>query len=170
MLSVVVALAVVIIDFVTKYIVKTSMALGESFSVIPGVVNFTYVLNKGAAWGMLADRRWIFLVFSSVAIVLICVLLWMYRNAPKLVRIALALVLGGGIGNMIDRTFYGKTLFDGAVVDFIEAAFIDFPVFNVADSAVCIGAALLIVYMIFFESKNAKKCDAVKTGGDGNEQ
>lgn len=170
MLSVVVALAVIIVDFVTKYIVKTSMEPGESFSVIPEVINFTYVLNKGAAWGMLADKRWIFLVFSFVAIVLICVLLCMYKNAPKLVRIALSLVLGGGIGNMIDRTFYGKTLFDGAVVDFIEAVFIDFPVFNVADSAVCIGAALLIVYMIFFESKNAKKCDTVKSGGDCNEQ
>lgn len=170
MLSVFVALAVVIIDFITKYIVKNSMELGESFSVIPGVINFTYVLNKGAAWGMLADKRWIFLVFSAVAIILICVLLYMYKDAPKLVRIALSLVLGGGVGNMIDRTFYGEMLFDGAVVDFIEAAFIDFPVFNVADSAVCIGAALLIVYMIFFETKNAKKCDTIKTGGDGNEQ
>lgn len=169
MISVVVALAVVIIDFVTKYMIKTSMELGESFSVIPGLFNFTYVLNKGAAWGMLPDKRWIFLVFSAVAIVLICVLLYMYRNAAKLVKISLSLVLGGGIGNMIDRIFNGDVVFDGAVVDFIEAAFIDFPVFNVADSAVCIGAALLLVYVIFFESKNTKSGKEIKDGDDGDE-
>ncbi len=168
MLSVFVTLAVIIIDFVSKYIVKASMEIGESFSVIPGVVDFTYVLNKGAAWGMLADKRWIFLVFSTVAILLIAYLLVRFRKSPKLMRISLSLVLGGGIGNMIDRIFNGDRLFDGAVVDFIEAAFIDFPVFNIADSAVCIGAVLLFVYVIFFEGKNENKNKAVSTDGEEN--
>ncbi len=156
MLSVLVTLAVVLVDFLTKLLVKTSMELGESFSVIPGLFNFTYVLNKGAAWGMLADKRWIFMSFSIIAILLLVFVLYKWNDTPKLPRIALSLVLGGGIGNMIDRIFNGSKMFDGAVVDFIETAFMDFPVFNVADCAVCIGVALLVIYMIFIEGRSAK--------------
>ncbi len=166
MLSVLVTLAVVILDFLTKFLVKTSMELGESIAVIPGVFNFTYVLNKGAAWGMLADKRWIFMSFSLAAIVLLVIVLFKWNNSHKLARIALSMVLGGGIGNMIDRIFNGSTVFDGAVVDFIEAAFIDFPVFNVADCAVCIGAALIAVYIIFIERKETK--EKADSGGDEN--
>lgn len=156
MLSVLVTLAVVLVDFLTKLLVKTSMELGESFSVIPGLFNFTYVLNKGAAWGMLADKRWIFMSFSIIAILILVFVLYKWNDTPKLPRIALSLVLGGGIGNMIDRIFNGSKMFDGAVVDFIETAFMDFPVFNVADCAVCIGVALLVIYMIFIEGRSAK--------------
>lgn len=169
MLSVLVTLAVVLFDILTKYIVKTSMEPYESFNVIPGLFNFTYVLNKGAAWGMFADKRWIFMVFSTLAIILLVVVLIKARRSSRLLKIALSLILGGGIGNMIDRIFNGDKLFDGAVVDFIETAFMDFPVFNIADSAVCIGAGLMILYMIldFIKENKAKKQQ--NTGGDLNE-
>ena len=77
-------------------------------------------------------------------------------------RISLSLILGGGIGNMIDRTFYGEKLFEGAVIDFIEASFIDFPVFNVADSAVVIGAIMLFVYILLLDKDRAPKSEEKK--------
>lgn len=155
-LSILVAALVVLADTLTKYAVKTSMTVGMSHGGVPGLFRITYVLNKGAAWGIFADRRWIFLVFSCVAIVLVTAALVRLRKAPVLLRLSLSLILGGGIGNMIDRVFNGTKLFDGAVVDFIDLAFMDFPVFNVADCAVTVGTVLLIVYLLFFESKPSK--------------
>ncbi len=165
MLTFLIAFAVIVVDYFTKYAVSSAMKVGDSFPMIPGLFNCTYVLNKGAAWGMLADKRWIFLVFSTVAIVLLAVLA--VRNAKKkgstVFSAAIGLIMGGGIGNMIDRTFNGDVLFDGAVVDFIETAFMDFPVFNVADSAVCVGCALLFIYILFVEGKKDKDASAKVT-------
>ena len=162
LLSTLTALAVILLDFITKHAVKASMTLGESFEVIPGLFNITYVLNKGAAWGMLADKRWIFLSFSVIAIVIVAVILFRIKNDSRFLRVSLSLILGGGIGNMIDRTFYGEKLFEGAVIDFIEAAFIDFPVFNVADSAVVIGAIMLFVYILFLDKDRTVKSEENK--------
>lgn len=153
-----VSLLVIVLDFFTKYIVKMHMSVGESFSIIPGLFNITYVLNKGAAWGILSDKRWIFLSFSLVALALVGIFIYRFRNENKALTVSLALIFGGGFGNMIDRIFNGEVLFDGAVVDFIETAFMDFPVFNVADCAVVIGACLLLVYIIFIDGKNNNKC------------
>lgn len=166
MTSLLITIAVILLDFVSKNIVKALMQTGDSIEVLPGVFNITYVLNKGAAWGMFADRRWIFMVFSTVAIVLIAIILIKNRHSHILFKTSLSLVLGGGIGNMIDRIFYGEKLFSGAVVDFLEAAFIDFPVFNIADSAVCVGVALMFVYIIFFDGK--KSTETEKVSGDSN--
>ena len=159
LLSTLTALAVILLDFMTKHAVKASMTLGESFEVIPGLFNITYVLNKGAAWGMLADRRWIFLSFSVIAIIVVAVILYRVRRDSKFLIVSLSLILGGGIGNMIDRTFYGDKLFEGAVIDFIEAAFIDFPVFNIADSAVVVGAVMLFVYVLFLDKDRVVKSE-----------
>lgn len=166
MTSLFITLGVILLDFISKNIVKAVMQLGDSIVLIPNVLNITFVLNKGAAWGMFADRRWIFMVFSTVAIAVIAVILAKSRKSHLLFRTALSLVLGGGIGNMIDRTFYGEKLFSGAVVDFLEAAFIDFPVFNIADSAVCIGVALMFGYIIFFDGKKGTEIE--KVSGDSN--
>ncbi len=157
MLAFVITLLVIILDFVTKYAVKTTMAVGESITVIPYVFNITYVLNRGAAWGIFSDKRWIFMIFSTIAIVVIAVCIEKFKSEGKLLTVALSMVLGGGIGNMIDRIFNGTTLFDGAVVDFFEAAFIEFPVFNVADCFVCIGTGLMLLYLIFSPSKKEEK-------------
>ncbi len=162
LLSTLTALAVILLDFITKHAVKASMTLGESFEVIPGLFNITYVLNKGAAWGMLADKRWIFLSFSIIAIVIVAVILYRVKKDSRFLRVSLSLILGGGIGNMIDRTFYGEKLFEGAVIDFIEAAFIDFPVFNIADSAVVIGAIMLFVYILFLDKGRTAKSEENK--------
>lgn len=164
MTSLFITIGIILLDFISKNIIKNVMQLGDSIEVLPNVFSITFVLNKGAAWGMLADRRWIFMVFSIVAIAIIAVILAKNHNSHLLFRTSLSLVLGGGIGNMIDRIFYGEKLFFGAVVDFIEVTFIDFPVFNIADSAVCVGVALMFVYIIFFDGKRASEKE--KISGD----
>jgi signal peptidase II len=109
---------------------------------------------------MLKDHRWVFLVLTSVIIFAIIALLLYTRKLKKhpLMLTSLGLILGGGISNMIDRIFFGDVLFGGKVIDFISFELIDFPIFNIADSCVCIGEALLIIYVFFIDSK-IKKSD-----------
>lgn len=108
--------------------------------------NFTYLENRGAAFGILQDRR-IFFIILTLAIVcaLVYYFLKNYRNNHKILNIALSMIISGAIGNFYDRLFHGY------VVDFIEFAFVNFPVFNIADIFVTVGSILLIIYMIFFE-------------------
>ena len=146
----IIALAVVVIDLALKYAVSSGMTAGQSFEVIPGVLNVTYVQNTGAAFGILGEQRWIFIVVSAIMIVLLTLFLARAKGYHKLVYISAALILGGGVGNMVDRLSLGY------VIDYID--FCAFPslwrwVFNAADTAVCVGAGLLIVYLLFIDSK-----------------
>ncbi|PWM67560.1 MAG: signal peptidase II [Clostridiales bacterium] len=146
----IIALAVVVIDLALKYAVSSGMTVGQSFEVIPGVLNVTYVQNTGAAFGILGQQRWIFIVVSAIMIVLLTLFLARAKGYHKLVYISAALILGGGVGNMVDRLSLGY------VIDYID--FCAFPslwrwVFNAADTAVCVGAGLLIVYLLFLDSK-----------------
>ena len=146
----IIALAVVVIDLALKYAVSSGMTVGQSFEVIPGVLNVTYVQNTGAAFGILGEQRWIFIVVSAIMIVLLTLFLARAKGYHKLVYISAALILGGGVGNMVDRLSLGY------VIDYID--FCAFPslwrwVFNAADTAVCVGAGLLIVYLLFIDSK-----------------
>lgn len=142
----------VILDQLTKLLVVRYLELGESVEIIPEVFNFTYIHNKGAAFGMLDEHRWVFMVISSVAIM--AILFYLFKFAPKnnLLRVGLSLVVGGGIGNMIDRVALGY------VVDFLDFCAFDFWVwiFNVADACVCIGAAVIALYYVTDIVKEAK--------------
>lgn len=134
---------VIFLDQITKWLTVISLDLYESFPLIEGVFHFTYVQNTGAAFGMLKDHRWIFLVISSVAMVALSIMLWKNRKGSKLLCVALAMIIGGGIGNMIDRCLLGY------VIDFLDFTLIDFAVFNVADSFVCVGVGLFVLELIF---------------------
>ena len=153
----------VFLDQLSKWLAVILLEGQPSFYLIPGVLRFTYVENRGAAFGMLADNRWVFLVLSSLTID--CLLGFMIYSKPqsRLERAGLALVLAGGIGNMIDRVLLGY------VIDFID--FCAFPklwnwVFNVADSCICIGVGLLIIYIIKLSVSEYK---AEKNRREGNE-
>lgn len=148
-----VVLLSVLADQGTKKLVTLTMAVYERIPVIPGLFSFCYIENSGAAWGMFSSNRWVFLVVTALALIVLPVILYRYRKLPFLFGFSLSLVLGGAIGNMIDRVFHGDVLFDGAVVDFIAADFIDFPIFNVADCCVTVGAALMFVYLIFIDKE-----------------
>ena len=135
------------------------MSVGETIPVIKDIFHFTYIRNEGAAFGMLSEHRWVFMTFSTIAIVGIIAYLIIARPKDKLLCLALTLICAGGIGNMIDRIAYGT------VVDFID--FRAFPelwkwIFNGADSFVCVGAGLLILALIIdlvkeYKAEAAKK-------------
>lgn len=142
-LAVICAVLFLVADQLTKAYFVGNFALAESKTVIDGVLNFTYVHNDGGAWGLMSGHTWLLLGLTAL-IMIVCVAMLMKNGfKSKTLFWAICLILSGGIGNMIDRIFRG-----GEVVDFIQVTFIDFPVFNLADCAVCIGAGLLILYFI----------------------
>ena len=159
--SVVIALCVVI-DQITKYLVVQNIELDRGVvPVIPNVLEFIYVRNEGAAFGSMQGDggRIIFMTFSAVAIVGVMVYMFIKKPKSPLFCLALSLVAGGGIGNMIDRIFLKY------VVDFIN--FTAFPKiwhfpFNFADSCVVIGSFLLIAWMIIDTVKELKREKAKK--------
>jgi signal peptidase II len=165
------AAAVIILDQVSKYIVKTNMRLGESFSLVANILDIHYIENKGASFGMLKDHRWVFMILSSAALVFMAAaMVYLGRKTLKkenlLINTALALMLGGGIGNMIDRFTNVSAADTGAkvVVDFIEFAFVNFATFNVADSFICIGSAFFGVLMLMGKYKLKNETKAADDG------
>lgn len=165
------ALLCVVADQVTKYLVASNFEVGESVGLWDGVFHFTYVKNEGAAFGSLADARWIFMTVSVVLIVAIVGYAIWKRPKNLLLCITLGLILGGGIGNMIDRVALGY------VVDFLD--FCAFPelwkwVFNLADVFVCIGAGLMVIYTLKYDERTPDKAsadvtDSAKGGNDNDE-
>ncbi len=140
------------LDQITKLIAVKHLKGAPSVPVIEGVIQWSYVENRGAAWGMFDDKRWVFMSISTVAIIGMAVYLFLLmKENSYLYGISLSLLVSGGIGNMIDRIFLGY------VVDFIDFCLIDFPVFNLADSIVCIGAGLLILALVLDIIAEAKK-------------
>lgn len=164
-ISVILMAVIVVLDQVTKYAVVENLFYGQSVEVIPGVLNFTYVRNEGAAFGSMDDARWIFMSLSTVAIVAILVYMFWKKPQSKMLLAALTMITGGGIGNMIDRVWLGY------VIDFID--FCAFPkiwvwVFNVADAFVCVGAGMLALWMILDavrEYKEIKKKERTENSG-----
>lgn len=130
-------------DQFSKFYVVENFALAETKPAIDGLFDFTYIHNKGGAWGFLDGQTWLLLSFTAVALILCIALLVKSGKNDKLLFFSVCLILSGGVGNMIDRIFR-----DGNVVDFIHLQFMSFPIFNIADCAVVIGAALLVVYFI----------------------
>ena len=152
----------ILIDQITKYLTVRFIPLYSENVVIKKLFALTYITNKGAAWGMFADSRWIFMTISTIAILGMALYLYLGFSMNRLYEISFAIIISGGIGNMIDRLALGY------VVDMIQVLFIDFPVFNVADSLVCIGAGLLILALILDIVKESKSKKENNDASDGN--
>ena len=153
----VVAVVVIIADQVTKWAIVEWVALYEKIP-INSFINITHQRNYGAAFSFLADaggwQRWFFIALASVVSLVIAIWLWRIRNEKQAVLAAgLALVLGGAVGNLIDRIMLGY------VTDFIQVWFGNwaFPSFNVADAGISVGAALLIIDALFFSGREEKQ-------------
>ncbi|WP_348260804.1 signal peptidase II [Telmatobacter sp. DSM 110680] len=138
---------VIVADRVTKTVVASHVPLGEGTTVIPGFLRITHWLNEGAAFSLFADSaspnavRWGLIAFSAVAAIAVVIALVRLGSRITFATVALALVLGGALGNLHDRVVYGS------VVDFIEVHIFGYhwPDFNVADSSIVIGACLLLL-------------------------
>jgi signal peptidase II len=148
------ALLIVLIDRWTKRLVATRIALYTHIQIIPGFFRLTHTENTGAAFSLFADSpaHWktaLLIGFSVVAMVIVSVLLWKQRRALTMTGIALSLILGGAAGNLWDRVLSGR------VVDFLlfYVGRYQWPVFNMADSAIVVGAGLLVVEILFSSPK-----------------
>ena len=151
MLAAIIAAVAVILDQISKYIVVQNIEYRGSLPFIPKIISFYHTRNTGAAFSMLSDHRWVYMALSLVSMGVIVYLLYTEYKRHPLMNISLAMVLGGGIGNMIDRVRLEY------VVDFLKLEFMDFAIFNVADCFVTVGAALLAIYIVFFEPKVEKR-------------
>ncbi|HOJ09043.1 MAG TPA: signal peptidase II [Clostridiales bacterium] len=144
MLWIAIIILITAADQVSKYIVIKSVETGQLIPVINNFFYITYHENAGAAWGILQNKRYIFIFLTIViSIVMIYVL---FKTKDKMLKLALSFVLGGAMGNLIDR------IIKGSVADFLDFYFgkYNFPTFNVADSFVVIGTIILAVYLLFY--------------------
>ena len=149
-----IALAVLVLDRVTKWIVVQTIPLEDAIPIIPGLFRLTHLENTGAAFSLFADstspfRATLLIAFSVAALVVVGWLLWRERNVFNRNTLALSLILGGAVGNLWDR------LADGKVTDFLDfyIGVHHWPPFNVADSAIVVGALLLMMRMLRKEKK-----------------
>jgi len=136
-----IAFSVVVIDRMTKYFFLNILSHGRSIEVIPGIFRLTLVENTGSAFGLFRDQAHFFIVASTLVMVLILFYAWRYARKKLFLIVTLGLILGGAIGNLIDRVSFGY------VIDFFD--FRVWPVFNVADSAITAGVTLLAINVLF---------------------
>jgi signal peptidase II len=153
-----IAVLVVVVDQVAKWLVARSIALHDSTVIIPGFFRLTHVQNRGAAFGLFSESpsEWkvaVLILFSLIALVVVSALLWKNSHALTTTGVGLALILGGALGNLWDR------LVNGHVVDFLDfyVGTYHWPAFNVADSAIVIGALLLVAEILFAKSPRQQK-------------
>jgi len=153
-ISSVTLIIILLLDQWTKSYVSSIMSLHDSFPVIDGFFSITYIRNPGAAFGFLANaspafRPLFFVVVSAIAIVLILLLIKNMKDEQRLLTFSLSLILGGAVGNLIDRVCSGE------VIDFFDFYLMSYhwPAFNVADSAITVGAAILVYELIVKKEK-----------------
>lgn len=138
MLVYVLAVVVFGLDQLIKYIVRTSMAVNQEIPIWTHVLVLDYIRNPGAAWGMFGNDRWLLILIALVVIGAVIYVQSRYR-LRRVYQVGLGLVLGGALGNLLDRILYGK------VIDYIYFQVINYPVFNLADSAIVVGVLLILL-------------------------
>lgn len=158
-----IALAMLILDQLTKYYFNSTFELHETVDVIPPLLNWTLAYNYGAAFSFLANAGgWQKYFFAILGLAVSIFIISYLRQIPKTAKIlswGLALVLGGAIGNVIDRFLHGY------VIDFIHVHYANvwhYPIFNIADIGICVGMALVVIDMLFLEKKRQKVINILK--------
>ena len=145
-----ISLFVVLADQGLKNYIVSNYTVGEVHQIIPGILSFNYLQNDGAAWNILTGQMWLFYAISVIAIAVCLYFLFNKKYKNALFDVGLALVLGGIIGNFIDRLHLKY------VVDMLQLDFINFNIFNIADSAITTGVLIIFIYLIFFANKDDK--------------
>ena len=165
----------IFLDQLTKWLAeKFLFPLSKSVTVIPHVAKLTYAENRGAAFGSMEESRWIFMITSTILIIGLAAYLYLGFAENRLYAVSVAMIISGGIGNMIDRLFFEGLLprNDGLKVvrDFIDFSDIGFPaIFNGADSFVCVGAGLLVLAMILEMKEEMRKEELKKAAAQHSE-
>ena len=151
MIYILISILIIAFDQITKILTVKNFHIGQVKEIIPRVLSFTYVRNEGAAFGILQGARVFFIILTVIVLLGAIYYVIKMRPTSRLEKWALCFIAGGAVGNFIDRALFGF------VRDFILLEFIDFPVFNIADCFVCIGAGLYILYAFLdMKSKESK--------------
>lgn len=145
------AAALVVLDQIVKYLVRANIPLGGSVPFIPYLLDLTYVQNTGAAFSILRQHTWLLTLTSAVVVLAMCFFLVKGFFKNRLGLFSAALVLAGGVGNLIDRVLFGY------VTDMFQTTFMEFAVFNVADCCITVGVPLLFLYVWLYVGKDEKK-------------
>ena len=152
-----IAIAIVVLDRLTKWAIVKTIVLEDAVSIIPGFFRLTHLENPGAAFSLFAEstspfKTALLVAFSLAALAVVGVLLWRSRDDYNITTLSLSLILGGAVGNLWDR------LSDGMVTDFLDfyVGIHHWPPFNIADSAIVVGALLLLLHMLRQETSPAK--------------
>lgn len=150
-----IALLIVAADQWTKWLVLKQMELGERIPVMEPYLAWLSHRNRGAAWGMLEGKMWLFAIITIAVIIGILYYFHKHAKGQPLFQLSLMIILGGAVGNFIDRMFRGE------VVDFVDVLIpvinYDFPIFNLADAALTVGVVLMIIFVIYDEKQEKKK-------------
>ena len=147
-LYLVISLLVVVADQWLKNYIVTNFKIGDETTIIPGILSFTYLQNDGAAWNIFSGQMILFYLISIAAIVVVVYYLFNPKYKNWLFDTGLALVLGGIVGNFIDRLHLKY------VIDMLQLDFVQFNIFNIADSAITVGIVLVFIYLIFISEKD----------------
>jgi signal peptidase II len=148
-----IAVIMIILDQWTKYLVIENMTIGESIPIIDNIFYLTSHRNPGAAWGILQGQMWFFYIVTLIVVGIIIYYIERYAKTNRLLGISLGLVLGGAIGNLIDRVRFQE------VVDFVDVYIFsyDYPIFNIADSSLVVGVILIGIVTLLEEVRKDKK-------------
>lgn len=141
--SIITSLLIIILDQLVKGWVISNMTLNSSLPLIPGVMDLYYIHNDGAGWGMFSGQIPLFIILTFIFVVYIAYLVYRNRFEAKNIHFIYGLLIGGGIGNLIDRLRLGY------VIDMFRFEFINFPIFNIADASLSFGVFLMILVLIF---------------------
>ncbi len=141
-MTIVFSVILIIIDRITKLLTTNLLKPIKNIDLIPNVLSLTYVENRGAAFGILQNARWVFIVVTIAVLAGLGIYIIKTKPQAKLFKWASALIYAGAIGNLIDRIAYGY------VVDMIRGHFFDFPVFNFADCCIVVGTVILCIHIL----------------------
>lgn len=148
--QVIATIVILLLDQLTKAYVLNNVSVGEIFGELPYVADFLFVKNTGAAFSILSNNTWLLSAISVIFVVAILIYRIVAKPEGVLLNIALVLFFAGALGNAIDRVAYGY------VIDFISIKWFDFPVFNIADMSIVMGAVLAVIYVMFFDKDGDK--------------
>ncbi len=133
----------IIFDRITKVLAASQLVSGQSYDFIPGVMNFVLVYNTGAAWGMFSGAFWFFIIMALVISLAVIIYVLRYPRHTWFEMVSLGLIVAGALGNLYDRLAYRE------VTDFLHPLFIEFPVFNIADSCITVGVICFGLFLVF---------------------
>nr|WP_245705618.1 signal peptidase II [Aliicoccus persicus] len=145
-------LGIIGLDQLTKQLVKRNMEIGESIEVFGEYLKITSHRNEGAAWGIMQGQMVFFYIVTAVVLAAMTYIYYKEAKGKPMLQIGIGFLVAGAIGNLIDRVIYQR------VIDFVDVLIINysFPIFNVADAALTVGVATLIIYFLFFDKEEKK--------------